>query len=218
MHNAWIIYRQNLPSHIHTFHPIHAFVYRQGKQMYYLTPYFQVRHQCVGHRCIMHAACVRRPSLCTVKHLALQMQTHTHTHTIFFLLFLILLWTSSSYSKYRFFKENIIVHLPVGIITTSRWYIMCDPYIIDSKAPQVFHAFWKIAICIMYWLIYWERERERIYNSTQAFWWLLPGGFWPLWFFLSDPFIQPFTDPLDIKSVTNWTASVSGSVQCMSFF
>lgn len=71
--------------------------------MYYLTPYFQVRHQCVGHRCIMHAACVQRPSLCTVKRLALQMQPYTHT--IFFLLFLILLWTSSSYSKYDFLRK-----------------------------------------------------------------------------------------------------------------
>lgn len=35
-------------------------------------------------------------------------------------------------------------------------------------------------------------EGGTIYNSTQAFWRLLPGGFWPFWFFFfSDPSVAP---------------------------
>lgn len=35
-------------------------------------------------------------------------------------------------------------------------------------------------------------EGGTIYNSTQAFWRLLPGGFWPFWFFF---FLRPFRGP-----------------------
>lgn len=65
-------------------------------------------------------------------------------------------------------------------------------------------------------------EGGTIYNSTQAFWRLLPGGFWPFWFFFLSPTLAwplpASTDPLDISSPIEqrafWRASVFSTHKC----
>lgn len=88
---------------------------------------------------------------------------------------------------------------------------MHDPYIIDLKAPPVFLAFWKMAICIMYCV---GREggsiiQHRLFDDFSL---EVSGPFG----FPSLTLLQPFTDPLDITSVTNWMANITRSVHCMS--
>lgn len=119
---------------------IHTFVYQQGKQMYYLTPNFQVRHQCVGPSCMMHAAYRHHhhlilyryriksqcPSLCTVKHVALQMYLHNMS-----LLFLIPLQRSRPYSKYDCSRQY----------RRSSFYENCHDQQIIYYAWSIYHRF-----------------------------------------------------------------------------
>lgn len=46
--------------HTHTHVPSYPYICASTgtEQIHYLTTYFQVRHQCVGHGCIMHTACI----------------------------------------------------------------------------------------------------------------------------------------------------------------
>lgn len=69
-----------------------------------------------------------------------------------------------------------------------------------QKLLQYCMHFWKTATYIIDWLMHWEGGR--IYNSTQAFWWLFPRGFYSSGFF----FFLSLSDPLTASFCHRWSS------------
>lgn len=145
--------------------------------------HLRARHQCVEYRIIIYTACIEwnHSVLHPINDAVLRLQTYNQSLSVI-----------SHPAAEEQLTLNMMVFLrrprcscpPMGITMTSiLWRSIYHWFKGNSGISCILKESYihNVSTCVL-------EKRERIYNSTQAFWWLLPQGLWPFCFFFSDPF------------------------------